>query len=599
MLLENIKTKNISSNINIELEDGSITTPKLADEAVTEIKIKDNSISEPKLQDNCVTENKIKDSSISTNKIKDNSISESKLQDDCVTTNKIKNENITKDKISIGLIDSFVSYISDASKIPDNSIEYTKIKDGTITGAKIKDNNISESKLQNNCVTENKIKDGSITNPKLANLSISENKLQDNSISTSKIKDGSITNSKFANLSISENKLQNSSVSTSKLQNSCVTKAKLAQDALNAVESSKNNSITMDKIQYINNSYDSIAIGNGASCPMGYAGNSVAIGYFATASYDNSTALGYKTEAKDANATAIGGCSIASAQRATTIGYDAKAEASNTTSLGDGAKSFYDNSTALARLTKTYAENQIVLGCREETPYAYRALSVISDKRDKTDIKDIEYNPLEFLNKLKPKQYRTDFRENYKKYEEISNEEYKKLDENTRRIYTTKYPIYEFKNGVRYIDYYIHDKEDSNRYKTVFKTKNIFLNKEEAEIELKKTLKKDDIENLESFKEKKVGEIILKEVFLESDGSMADKRYHNGFLVEEVQEVAKSMNFDFAGVKYLAYNGNGGDIYSITYEEFIAPIVASIQELNKKNTELKNKIEALEKLHQV
>ena len=599
--------------VTIIPKDGSITTPKLADEAVTEIKIKDNSISEPKLQDNCVTTNKIKDGSISTNKIKDNSISEPKLQDDCVTNKKIKNGTITKDKISKDIINSINDSILEASKIPDNSIESSKIKDGTITGSKIKDNNISESKLQNNCVTENKIKDGSITNPKLANLSISENKLQDNSISTSKIKDGSITNSKFANLSISENKLQNSSVSTSKLQNSCVTKAKLGQDVLNAISSSggsniSSNSISASQIKDIAELSYNVFIGNGAGeLPDPYREEAaVAIGKSAASVVRGSTSIGASANCPKHSSIAIGKGALANWYWTTSVGVGAKSDHTSSSAFGANSSANHLFSTAVGAEAKTIGEYQIMLGKSGTTPYAYKSLSIISDTRDKTDIRDIEYNSLEFLNKLKPKQYKMDCRMDYKRDEEISKEEYDNLSEYDKRVHTNKYKVYELTNGFKYIDYYKQTfknlKKDSTRYDPILKTKDIFLNRETAETELKNKMIKDGVIKNESnfhLYTKEVGEIILKEVFLESDGSMAGKRYHNGFLAQEVEDTAKSMNFDFAGVKYLAHNGNGEDMYAIAYAEFIPLIISAIQMLSRENEELKNRIEVLEKSQQI
>ena len=456
---------------------------------------------------------------------------------------------------------------------------------GNITTEAIADHSITKAKLSEDVNFD--IKDGSITTDKIADHSITKAKLSEDV--NFDIKDGSITTDKIADHSITKAKLSEDITFVSDIKDGSITTAKLA-----------NNCVTADKINNVKYLSKHVVIGEGANATT--SSNTevsetypcVALGYNATATDIQSTALGFNATASGGQSTALGGSAKATNNYTIALGYGATASNSYAIALGRGAKASGDQSTALGYNSRTTATNQIMLGNVNSTPYAYKSLVVTSDKRDKTDIKDINYNSLEFLNKLHPKQYRMDCRSNYKRDEEISKEEYEKLDEYTKKSHTTKYPIYELENGFRYINYHDYvDKnitKDSDRYKPILKTKGIFLSKETAEIELKKKFKKD----IGEFEEKQVGEIILKEVFLESDGSMSGERYHNGFLAQEVEEVAKSMNFDFAGVKYLAHNGDGEDMYGLAYEEFIAPIIGGIQELSKENDNLNNKINELE-----
>ena len=69
----------------------------------------------------------------------------------------------------------------------------------------------------------------------------------------------------------------------------------------------------------------------------------------------------------------------------------------------------------------------------------------------------------------------------------------------------------------------------------------------------------------------------------EPDGTYQGKRYHNGFVAQEVEELANSMGFDFAGVQYFGHHKDeegvplGDDAYALASEEMIAPIVAALQ----------------------
>lgn len=73
----------------------------------------------------------------------------------------------------------------------------------------------------------------------------------------------------------------------------------------------------------------------------------------------------------------------------------------------------YSNTVALGARSKLSGNHQVQLGNEDSTVYAQKALSIRSDERDKTDIKELQYNPLEFIMKLKPVQYRLDPRSQY------------------------------------------------------------------------------------------------------------------------------------------------------------------------------------------
>lgn len=70
------------------------------------------------------------------------------------------------------------------------------------------------------------------------------------------------------------------------------------------------------------------------------------------------------------------------------------------------------------------------------------------------------------------------------------------------------------------------------------------------------------------------------------DGSRKRKRYHSGLIAQEVKAVIDEKGIDFGGYQDHKING-GEDVLTLGYEEFIAPIVKSIQELN-------TRLEALE-----
>ena len=73
----------------------------------------------------------------------------------------------------------------------------------------------------------------------------------------------------------------------------------------------------------------------------------------------------------------------------------------------------YTNSTCLGFNAQVNGSNQVQLGGSTTTPYAYQALSLRSDLRDKTEVRDTVLG-LDFINKLRPVDYKWDMREDYK-----------------------------------------------------------------------------------------------------------------------------------------------------------------------------------------
>ncbi|MEO8117249.1 MAG: tail fiber domain-containing protein, partial [Bacteroidota bacterium] len=67
---------------------------------------------------------------------------------------------------------------------------------------------------------------------------------------------------------------------------------------------------------------------------------------------------------------------------------------------------------------------------------------------------------------------------------------------------------------------------------------------------------------------------------------------YTGFVAQDVEKVAKSLNYDFSGVDAPK---NDKDLYGLRYAEFVVPLVKAVQELSKNDDAKDVKIEALSK----
>jgi hypothetical protein len=63
-----------------------------------------------------------------------------------------------------------------------------------------------------------------------------------------------------------------------------------------------------------------------------------------------------------------------------------------------------------------------------------------------------------------------------------------------------------------------------------------------------------------------------------------EKIVYTGFVAQDVETAAKSLNYDFSGVDAPK---NGKDLYGLRYSEFVVPLVKAVQELSAQNDELK------------
>jgi hypothetical protein len=81
-----------------------------------------------------------------------------------------------------------------------------------------------------------------------------------------------------------------------------------------------------------------------------------------------------------------------------------------------------------------------------------------------------------------------------------------------------------------------------------------------------------------------------------TESSLQEKTVHTGFVAQDVEAVAKKMNYDFDGVDAPK---NDNDFYGLRYSEFVVPLVKAVQELSVKNDSLQNEIEELKNIVQV
>lgn len=219
--------------------------------------------------------------------------------------------------------------------------------------------------------------------------------------------------------------------------------------------------------------------------------------------------------------------------------------------------------TGVGYSTRVSGNNQVQIGFNE-TVFSSSAIAVRSDERDKTNIQSLTYDPLDFINAIQPRQYIYDHRERYEQKLAYPIEYIQKLPKSEQEKYWKETKLFESRDAKIITEEEFHT-----------------LPHDEQELFLRKTEKVKLTEKVFYVKQER-GEFYVTINQFKSDGSQAGKRLHNGFIAQQVREVADAMGFDFAGHHDHTVNG-GCDVHTLAYQEFIAPMVASIQELTKQN----------------
>lgn len=255
----------------------------------------------------------------------------------------------------------------------------------------------------------------------------------------------------------------------------------------------------------------------------GSANTAVGASTLASTSGGENTAVGYSAGSSlttGGSNTLLGrnaGQAITTGQENTALGtraLDGAVAVSSCVALGAGALRYnlegaafnFNDCAGLGANTRASGDHQVQIGNSAQVPYAYAALQLRSDERDKTDIRDTQLGA-DFILALRPVDFKWNLRDDY---------------------------IEEIEDGL--------DSDGLPRFKTVQR---------------------------------------------KNDGSKKRNRYHHGFIAQEVKAVMDALETDFGGYQDHRING-GQDVCSLGYEELIAPMVKTIQELAKR-------IEALEK----
>jgi hypothetical protein len=206
--------------------DGTITTLKLAAEAVTNAKIAVDAIQGAVIAAGAITEAKLGVDAVTNAKIADNAVQTAQIAASAITTAKIANDAVTNALIATDAVNQ--------DSIAANSVTATQIVAGTITASEIAANAITTDKINAGAITTAKINAGAITATEIATNAITAVKITTDAITSDKIQANAITSAKITAGAIIAGKLAADSIVASNIQAGQITGVKIAADAVDA-----------------------------------------------------------------------------------------------------------------------------------------------------------------------------------------------------------------------------------------------------------------------------------------------------------------------------------------------------------------------------
>ena len=274
------------------IADGSVTTAKIAADAVTSAQIATGAVGSGELAADSVTADKIDAGAVSDEHVAaDAAIAASKVDGVAVTqadtgtvTNGMLAGSIAKTKVAgtaITAADSgtvtgsmigagevgngnLAANAVNAAKIASGAVTTVKIEDDAVTTAKIAADAVTSAEIAANAVGASELADNAVDTAAIAADAVTADKIANDTITAAELAANSVGTSELANDSVTAAKILDGTITANEIQNASITGAKLVNDTITATQIAAN---AVGSSELADNAVDTAAIADGAVTP--------------------------------------------------------------------------------------------------------------------------------------------------------------------------------------------------------------------------------------------------------------------------------------------------------------------------------------------
>ena len=217
------------------LADGSVTHPKLAQNAVEADNIAADEIGGRELApsgidnenlfgDRVVTTRVLADQAVTTEKLTPGSVLAGFLGSEAVGTANIQNAAVTAPKIAAGVIGGD----SGDGHIAAGSVDTDDLADDAVTAPKLAADAVVMMNIADDAVGSDQLAANSVNSQAIASNAVGSGEIAAGAVDTSELADGAVTRPKIADAAVGELQIAEDGVTTSRIEDGAVTQAKLA-----------------------------------------------------------------------------------------------------------------------------------------------------------------------------------------------------------------------------------------------------------------------------------------------------------------------------------------------------------------------------------
>ena len=232
-----------------DLKDNSITSSKIAGNAVNSAHLADNSVGSSELQADSVGSVQIKDNAVGSSEIAADAVGSTQIANNAVTAAKIAGNAVGSAQIADGAVGSseIAANAVGSAQIADSAVGSSEIAANAVGSAQIADSAVGSSEIAANAVGSAQIADSAVGSSEIAANAVGSAQIADDAVGNSEIAADAVQNAQLADNSVAAANIAANAVGSAQIADGAVGSSELASDSVGNTQL-KDNAVTMSEI---------------------------------------------------------------------------------------------------------------------------------------------------------------------------------------------------------------------------------------------------------------------------------------------------------------------------------------------------------------